>query len=64
MPTLPEGIQQAKNDIADAEARLAAITGDTIEDRRYRTWLEDQLERMRTSLAASQAAANPPLGTV
>jgi hypothetical protein len=64
MPTLAEGIQQQKNEIADAEARLAAISGDTIEDRRYREWLEDQLERMRASLAAYQAAANPPLGTV
>ena len=64
MPTLAEGIQQEKKDIADAEARLAAITGDTIEDRRYREWLEDQLQRMRARHAASVAAANPPLGTV
>ena len=64
MPTLAEGVENLKAEIADAEARLVATTGGEVGDQLYREWLEDQIKEMRDRLAAYQAELNPRLGTV
>ncbi|HWW10970.1 MAG TPA: hypothetical protein VN018_00535 [Brevundimonas sp.] len=64
MPTLAEGVENLKAEIADAEARLVATTGVEVGDQLYREWLEDQIKEMRDRLAAYQAELNPRLGTV